>query len=346
MDFKLIILSVIIVVLTFLGVAIIINLVFKKKKSKADFRSFSAQLIAFAVWISILANLFVPEHNLENNTRIGVIIFFTSVIVGIFLIRSIFREIEIERTVEQLIDKLKENNEDLKKLEQQKTEFVSVASHQLRGPISAIIGHISMMLEGDYGNLPQEFKEPTERVLKSSKSLSILVNDFLNVSRIEKGKLEYLIEDFDILTLLSSLLPDFTKDAKEKGITLEKKCDAEGIIARGDINKTRQIFSNILENAIKYTPKGGIIIDCETTVDNITISIKDTGIGLSKDFGDQIFQKFVRDEEAIKLDVSGTGLGLYVATVMITAMNGKIWAESEGKDKGSTFYIKMPLSKG
>jgi signal transduction histidine kinase len=203
-----------------------------------------------------------------------------------------------------------------------------------------------MILEGDYGKIPEEIRQPMNRMLKSSSSLGILVNDFLNVSRIEKGEMEYLIEDFDIMLLLSSLVPDFSIQAKEKGLVLEKKCKPGKIIARGDVNKTRQIISNVLDNAIKYTPKGKITIDCSQGNNSVTISISDTGIGIDKNFGEEIFKKFIRNEEAIKLEVSGTGLGLYIATVMVGAMNGKIWAESEGVNKGSSFYIKLPLSKG
>jgi hypothetical protein len=148
------------------------------------------------------------------------------------------------------------------------------------------------------------------------------------------------------MLLLSSLVPDFSIQAKEKGLVLEKKCKPGKIIARGDVNKTRQIISNVLDNAIKYTPKGKITIDCSQGNNSVTISISDTGIGIDKNFGEEIFKKFIRNEEAIKLEVSGTGLGLYIATVMVGAMNGKIWAESEGINKGSSFYIKLPLSKG
>ncbi len=347
MSAQLIFTLIIILILILSSVVLIINIRLSKKESKKiNFHSISMQLLAVIVWTAILTNLFVPGNNLNDNVQLGIIIFLTSVIIGIFLIRSIFREMEIERTVENLIEKINENNDALKRLEEQKTEFVSVASHQLRGPISSIIGHISMMMEGDYGSLPKYLHQPMSRIYKSSSSLAILINDFLNVSRIEKGEMEYLIEDFNLNLVVKSLIPDFKILAKEKNINIVKEVNNKKISVRGDINKVRQVISNIVDNAIKYTVEGDIIITCEKNADSATVSVKDSGIGIDEKFGQEIFKKFVRDEEAIKMDVAGTGLGLFVASIMINAMGGKIWAESEGRGKGSTFFIKLPLSKG
>jgi signal transduction histidine kinase len=346
MNYELLTLSIIIVALTLVILAIYFNFRKVRRGQKITFRSISIQLLSATVWISIIANIFIPQQHIEGDPKIGALIFLTSLIVGVLLIRSIFREIEIERTVEFLIKKLQENNEDLKDLEEQKSEFVSVASHQLRSPLSSIVGYSEMMLEGDYGDIPDNLQEPIGRIFKSSNALGILINDFLNINKIEKGEMEYLLEDFNFIKEVSSVIDDFRHIATEKGLEFEAICEnATEATVRADINKTKQIVSNIIDNSIKYTPKGTIRITCKHSPKYLVLCVSDTGIGIEKDLHQEIFNKFNRGDEAAKIDIMGTGLGLYIASTMIESMGGKIWAESAGKDKGSTFYIKLPLSK-
>jgi signal transduction histidine kinase len=340
-----IILTIIIAIIVLLFWAIINNYINKKKnpEHKIDYKLLSYELVSIIIWILILSNIFIPKKNISTDST-SILIFVTSIILGIFLIKSIFREIEIEKTVEDLIRRLKKNHTELKKLDEQKTEFVSIASHQLRGPLSSINGYISMIVEGDFGEVPNELKQPINIIMKSTCSLGILINDFLNINKIEKGELEYIIEDFDIIELLKQKLAEFTPIAKEKSLELKYDFSFEKKEVRADKNKTKQIISNIIDNAIKYTPNGSITILITENKKNIEIIIKDTGIGISKKFGEKMFQKFVRDENAVKIEVSGTGLGLYVASVMVNAMGGKIWAESEGENRGATFHVEIPKS--
>jgi len=323
--------------------ALIFNFI-NKKKSKFNFKSTSIQLLAMTVWMALLSNIFIPKQRIEGNTEVGIIIFAVSIIVGIFLIRSIFREIEIEKTVSFLIDRLQLNNEALKDLEEQKSEFVSVASHQLRSPLSSIVGHSSMILDGDFGEIPEHLRQPIERIYKSSSTLGILINDFLNVNKIEKGEMEYLIEDFDLLESINPILDDFEMSAKENNLEIRNMCNEKTIMVRADKGKTKQILYNILENAIKYTEKGWVKINCKKSDKFVKLIIEDTGIGMDKDLQEEVFRKFSRGEHAKKIDITGTGLGLYIASTMIESMGGKIWAESEGINKGSRLYIKLPLS--
>ncbi len=237
----------------------------------------------------------------------------------------------------------------LKNLEsgsQRKAEFISVASHQLRGPLSSIIGHISMMLDGDFGEVPENLKTPLKRISKSGSSLGVLINDFLNISKIEKNELVYSMANFNLNEALKIVYHDFELAAKEKKITFTNHIpESENILVNGDFNKTKQIISNVVENAIKYTPKGKVDLNVILSKNFVTVKVSDTGIGIREDQKSEIFGKFIRDEEAVKIDVEGTGIGLYVAQTMINALGGKIWVESEGSGKGSVFYLKFPLAK-
>lgn len=313
------------------------------KKQKSYFRILSMQLLAITVWVAMLSNIFIPSQKLEGNEEYGLVFFGFAIVVGIFLIRSMVREIVIENSIEELIERMHDNNINLKKLDEQKNEFISIASHQLRTPLSAIIGYSSMILEGDYGDIPEELLDPVNKIYKSSNSLGFLVNDFLSINRIEKGEMEYIIEDVDVDTEINPIVLGFKHAAEEKGLEFINTCNENAVI-RADVNKFKQVISNILDNSIKYTPTGSIEYHCEPTKDGfLLITVKDTGIGIGTDMREKIFNKFIRDEEAIKVDVVGNGLGLFIASVMIRAMGGDIWAESEGPGTGSTFYIKVPL---
>lgn len=328
-----------------LSIAIFILQLFKiraSKKQKSYFRILSMQLLAVTVWVAMISNIFIPSQRLEGNEEYGLMFFAVAIVVGIFLIRSMIREIVIENSIEDLINKLQDHNVNLKKLDEQKNEFISIASHQLRTPLSAIIGYTSMILEGDYGDIPEELIDPINKIYKSSNSLGFLVNDFLSINRIEKGEMEYIIEDVDMDLEIKPIIYGFQHAAEEKGLNFINTCKENAVI-RADVNKFKQVISNVLDNAVKYTPTGSIEYYCEKKKDYLLITVKDTGIGINEYMKEKIFNKFIRDDEAIKVDVEGNGIGLYIASVMIKAMGGDIWAESEGLGGGSTFYIKIPL---
>ncbi len=340
--------SVIILIVIVASVYIIsINFIHSRsKKLDLRFKSISVQLLAMTVWITILSNIFFPRNLLMiADHGIGLVIFGVSLIVGILLIRSMFREVEIEADVEKLIGKLHRNNILLKKVDIQKNEFVSLASHQLRGPLTNIYGYISMILDGDYGEVPEHLREPINRIFKSSTFLGFLINDFLNVSRIDKGEMEYTIQDFDVSTMLDQLMKEFQLVAKTAHLDfMHEFNETDKIMVRADVNKTKQIISNLLDNAIKYTPKGYVALGYKVNAKKITITIRDSGIGLGTSMKENLFKKFSRDKEATKVNVTGSGLGLYVAAVMIKGMDGRIWAESAGPNKGTTFYVELPLA--
>lgn len=347
MSVSIIIAAIILTVTVATVYVVVINFIhYKNRAMDLKFKNVAMQLLAMAVWTMLLSNIFFPRSLifLEDHTM-GIVVFAVSLIVGIFLIRSMFREIETEQEVEMLINRLHRNNILLKKVDVQKTEFVSLASHQLRGPLTNIYGYVSMILEGDYGDVPEYLKEPMNRIFKSSTFLGFLINDFLNVSRIEKGEMEYMLQDFDIIATLNQLMKEFQLVAKSSNLDFHKEFkDDAPVIVRADVNKTKQIVSNLIDNAIKYTPKGYVALGCEVQKGKIVIKVRDSGIGLGVKMKENLFKKFVRDKDAAKVNVSGSGLGLYVASVMAKGMDGKMWAESAGPGHGATFFVELPLA--
>ncbi len=206
-----------------------------------------------------------------------------------------------------------------------------------------------MLLEGSYGKLSAKATEAVERINDSSRYMAISVEDYLNVSRIEAGNMKYEKAEFNLRTEVEKIVDELRPTALKKGLLLTFKSDcSSGCTIFADIGKTRQVIQNLVDNAMKYTEKGTISVTTKDDVKKkkITIAIKDTGVGMSKQAQEDIFEKFVRAQNANRVNVTGTGLGLFVAKKMVDEMGGKVWGESEGEGKGSTFFIEFKLAAG
>ena len=310
-----------------------------------NIKIFATQALVITSWFTLFALLFV-----NNIDSARIVIGVNLVIFGIFgyqLIRSVRREIKQREQIELLAKRLAKANERLKELDKMKSEFVSVASHQLRSPLTSIRGYASMILEGSFGKVPLKAREAIERIAESSKYMAISVEDYLNVSRIEAGNMKYEYSTFNIKEETEKIVKELHPTALKRGLKLKATSTCKGTcIVKADIGKLRQVVQNVVDNAMKYTPKGSITV---TTHDDLKqkkvfVTIKDTGVGMSKDTIEDLFNKFTRAKNANEVNVTGTGLGLFVAKKMVEDMGGKIWAESEGEGKGSEFIIEFPLS--
>ncbi|MBS4014782.1 MAG: GAF domain-containing protein [Bacteroidetes bacterium] len=244
--------------------------------------------------------------------------------------------------VAEATKELAEAYRELKKLDDSKTEFLSLASHQLRTPLSAIKGYLSIVMEGNFGKLQKKTEGAIKDVYQSNERLINLVNDLLNITRIEAGRLEYCPQQTNLSNLIQEVIKELEMTAKNKNLTLISKI-AKIPQINLDPNKIRQVLINLIDNAIKYTEKGGITIQAKKVKDQIMVEIKDTGIGINKEKMETLFQWFSRGKGTLKLDAGGFGLGLYIAKKIIEKANGKIWAESKGNDKGTTFSFSLPI---
>ena len=262
---------------------------------------------------------------------------------GILLIQGVFRETKLREELEREQKALEKANQKLKEIDREKTEFVSIASHQLRSPLTAIKGYASMLLEGSYGPVLGEMKQVVERIFNSSELMAASVQDFLDVSRIEQGRMKYEMKEMERGKVGRTAVEELQSVAHKKGVVLTYKSHGEPFTVSGDLGKLKQVFSNLVDNSLKYTPKGSINVDVSHGANIIRMVIKDTGCGMSKETMGKIFDKFVRADNANKVNVMGTGLGLYIAREIVKSHHGKIWAESEGENKGSTFIVELPL---
>lgn len=250
---------------------------------------------------------------------------------------------KLEEKVHEQTKKIRKSYEKLEKLDKTKSEFVSIASHQLRTPLTAIKGYISMILEGIYGKLPEKLEKPLKNIYASNERLIRLVNDLLNLSRIETGKTELNLEKVALDKVVANVIEELESMAKKKGIYLKIEEFEKIPNIMIDENKIRQVIMNIIDNAIRYTNKGGITVKIQNLKTKIQIIISDTGEGMTKEEITYLFGSFSRGTAGTKSWTEGIGLGLYVAKNFIKLHNGKIQAESPGKGKGSTFYIEIPI---
>jgi len=257
---------------------------------------------------------------------------------GYSLIKSVIREIQYR-------EKLEKTYQELKKLDKAKSEFLSIVSHQLRTPLSAIKGYISMLLGGSYGVLPESSRKSIENVYQSNERLIKLVNDILNVSRIEAGRIEIDFQKISLEEIINSVIDELTHGAQIKNIYLKFKKPSKPLPQiTADADKIRHAILNIIDNAIRYTDKGGVIIQAQTKNHNkMIIKVKDTGLGMTHKEIVKLFKSFSRGSAGNRSYTEGSGLGLYIAKGFVEMHHGKISAESDGLGKGSTFTIEIPL---
>jgi two-component system phosphate regulon sensor histidine kinase PhoR len=231
-----------------------------------------------------------------------------------------------------------------KEIERMKTEFVSIAAHQLRTPLSAIKWVLRMVLDGDVGKITKEQAELLERGYQSNERMIALINDLLNVARIEEGRFLYNFALQSLEDLIRKIIDSLAEPLKEKKIKLIFKKPQKPLPqVKIDVEKIELVMQNLLDNAIRYSPKGGeVTISVRRDRMNIEVMIKDKGMGIPEDQRKQVFTKFFRGNNAIKAEAEGTGLGLFICKNIIEEHGGKIWFESK-ENKGTTFWFTLPI---
>jgi signal transduction histidine kinase len=254
-------------------------------------------------------------------------------------------EINVEKLLADL-ERAQKHIEELKIANQRANENLSVATHQIRSPLASIKGYASLILEGDFGEVPEYLREPLNTIFKAANSAGKTVNDFLDLSRMEQGAMRYYLKDFDLSNLVQEAVNEIKGGINENNLELKLNIGEGPFLIHSDKAKLKHVLINLIDNANKYTKEGYIEVSLQRTVDNkVIFSVKDTGVGIKPETLLNLFQKFSRDTDANKQNIHGTGLGLYVAKKLIEARHGRIWAESEGDGKGSQFYVELDLIK-
>lgn len=323
------------------------------------YKAFSIKLLGAQALVAALIILIASEFAfIQNNTNriLTAITLALAIGFGYVLIRSVKHEVERKEELQIMADKLAVANDELRMLDNAKTEFISIASHQLRTPLTAVKGYASLVLDGSYGDISTQVKDAVDKIYMSEERLAGLVEELLNVSRIEAGRMQYEFKPEDLGVVMKEIYENLVLMAKNKGLYLEMKVAENLPQINADLKKFKEVVSNLTENAIKYTDNGGVTMSAELKEQAdakhnemgivgkaLRFMVTDTGIGIPAEEIPYLFKKFSRGKDVKRLHADGTGLGLYVVKNIVEAHKGNIWIESDGAGKGTRFIVELPV---
>ena len=322
-----------IVLIGFVGMAIVRFQLF-------DVKIIATNILVVILWIGLFSRILVTNSFIDG--VIGIITLLIMIIFGILLIKSVKKEVEQRQHLEKLTSDLELANTKLKELDKVKSEFLSFASHQVKTPMSVVKGYATLIFDGTYGPVSDKIKETAIKIKETADNMIALVNNLLDLRKIESGKMDFKFEKIDLVKMLRDMVSELRGLAQRKGLDLSFETTADQLTYDADPQKLRQVFQNLIDNSIKYTDSGWIKVGLKIQEGFIEISVADSGRGISKELLPQLFEQFIRDAHEIK-KIEGTGLGLYIAKQIVEAHHGQIRAESPGPDQGSVFHVKLPI---
>ncbi|MBP6868846.1 MAG: HAMP domain-containing histidine kinase [Candidatus Pacebacteria bacterium] len=294
----------------------------------------SAQALIVAVITAVFSALFV--RTIEN---VRYVLFGTLVLVfilGYWLIKGVQREIKQREEIEKLAQNLEFSNK-------QQVILIHFITHQIKGFVAKSRNIFSLLLDGDYGQLPDSMRPLIEEGFRSDTKGANTIQEILSAANIKSGKVTYSKAEFDVKALTEEIAGDLKPLAETKGLTLELSLGAEPVMIHGDRIQLLQAIKNLIDNSIKYTPKGTVAVALTKADKLVRFTVKDTGVGITKEDMAKLFTEGGHGTNSQKINVDSTGFGLYIVKNIIEAHGGHVFAESEGEGKGSTFTIELPI---
>lgn len=242
----------------------------------------------------------------------------------------------------KMVLKLKEQREREELVGKMKSEFISVAAHQLRTPLSSVKWILKMVLDEDMGKISEKQRDFLSKGYTANERMIHLVNDLLNVSRVEEGKFGLKITTNDLDEVAKKVVASFEQQLTMRNVKLEYDSNITPLLFEFDADRLDMVLSNLIDNAIRYTPTGGVVfVSLEDKGSFVRVSVKDTGVGIAKSQESRVFSKFFRGDNVIKMQTEGTGLGLYLCRNIVMKHKGNIGFESK-EGKGTTFFFTLP----
>jgi signal transduction histidine kinase len=242
----------------------------------------------------------------------------------------------------RLFREIEQKSHELQIASQHKSQFLANMSHELRTPLNAILGYTELIVDQIYGKVPEKIRDVLERVQKSGRHLLGLINDVLDLSKIEAGQLTLSLSDYSFQDAVQSVVSSVESLAKEKGLRLAVNVASKLPVGRGDERRIVQVLLNLVGNAIKFTEAGEVGIHVKKSGDSFLVAVSDTGPGIPESQYQKIFEEFQQVDSSSTRTKGGTGLGLAIARRIIEMHGGSIWVEST-VGKGSTFTFKLPV---
>lgn len=294
---------------------------------------FAAQALVLAL-IMLIGSEFAFINSITNRILVAITLVFTG-IIGIILIRSVKREIEQREHIEVLAKELQKSND-------QQVILIHFITHQIKGFVTKSRNIFSMIMEGDLGPVPEQMKPMVEEGFRSDTKGANTIQEILNAANIKSGKVTYANAPFDLKDLTNEILKDLKPAADTKGLALTLEAPEETYPVSGDRMQMQNALKNLIDNSIKYTPSGSVTISISKLDGKLRFEITDTGVGITPEDMQHLFTEGGHGKESQLINVDSTGFGLYIVKNIIEAHHGKVWAESEGKGKGSHFIVELP----
>ena len=330
-----------------------------------DVKTVASELLVISIWLFLLVRIFLTPNN--EDRIVDIITLVIVVIVGIILIKSVLKEArqseQLKKVTSELEDlttnlqkkvdeqtrqlrnnyeEIKKSNQRLKKLTQQKSEFISLAAHELRTPLTSMRWITKAMHQGKLGKMNKGLQDASSKLNSIVKKMVEMVGEILSIINMEEGNYGFKKENLDFNELIDEIIEISKVHAQHKGINLINSTDENLGSVKIDKQKIKMAIGNILDNAINYTPEGGEVkFGAKADSGYIIITIADNGIGIPEKSKERMFEKFYRADNAIKKETEGTGLGLFISKNIISNHNGEVGFVSE-EGKGTTFTIKLP----
>jgi len=254
------------------------------------------------------------------------------------VILSVRRTRELLRFKDGAQRKLRKAHEELKSVDKMKTDFMNIAAHELKTPLVPMVGYLHLI---DKKKLSSKDRESIDIALRNTKRLQRLVEDILDIAKLESKVMKFNMEDVQLADLVRDSVASSKPFAKKKKIALRGKVPRRLPMVRGDAGRLTQVLTNLINNAIKFTDRGGVTVEARTEENKVVARVKDTGVGIAKKDVAKLFTKFFQAETSARRKYGGTGLGLAICKEIVEAHKGKIWVESK-LGKGSTFAFSLP----
>lgn len=293
------------------------------------------QMLVIGVWFLVFALLFIQKIEFVRLLTVATLVMLLA--IGYFLVKSVKREIEAKEKIEKLAGELQVANEG-------QANLIHIINHQLKGYLNkARMVFDALLTDTDYGPVAEPAKPLLKEGFDSVTEGVNFVTDFLNASNIERGTYKFDKQPSDMKAIVLSVADKQKGMAENKGLSFNLSIEDGDYNLRGDKTQLEQAVRNLIDNSIRYTPKGSIKLQLTKSNNKILLKIEDTGIGISNELKPKLFTKGGRDENSLKVNVNSTGFGLSFVKGVIEAHKGRVWAESAGPNQGSTFYMELPV---
>jgi len=291
-----------------------------------------SQVLVFFLGFLVLAIAFI--RNIENVRVVVIITLLFVIVLGSRLINSVKKEVQQK-------EELAELNVDLQNLIQQKESLMHLINHKVKGAFTHSKYIFSEILAGSFGPLSPGLEKMAKMGIDSDQVGVETIDLILNASNLQKGIVQYEMKPTDFRNIVTDSILKKSGEAEQKGLKLEGDISNDECMVSGDVFWLKEVVNNLIENSIKYTSKGDIDIVLKNENNKVLFFVKDNGVGVTEEDKKNLFTEGGRGKDSVKINVDSTGYGLYTVKLIVEAHGGRVWVESDGKDKGSTFLVEL-----